>query len=160
MRLEVVTIFAPKREEGYTQSELQGFLMKKDELDVENIKLYWLTEAEEALTVADHLLEKRDYSYALFFGHLAIEKLLKALYVERQKEHAPPMHNLQRLARLAGLSLDQTEIDTLILISSFNIEARYPDMKRSFRKKCTEEYASEQMRNIKRTFTWLRQMIT
>ena len=134
--------------------------MKKGELDKENIKLYWVTEAEEALTVANHLLEKGDYSYALFFGHLAVEKLLKGLYVERQKEHAPPIHNLQRLARLAGLTLDESKINTLILISSFNIEARYPDMKRSFRKKCTEGYTLEQMGNIREIFKWLKETFT
>jgi len=105
-------------------------------------------------------LEKGDYSYALFFGHLAVEKLLKGLYVEPQKEHAPPIHNLQRLAKLAGLTLDESKINTLILISSFNIEARYPDMKRSFRKKCTEEYSVERMGDIREVFKWLNEMFT
>lgn len=132
--------------------------MKNNEIDINNIKLYWITEAEEAFTVADHLLEKGDYSYALFFGHLAIEKILKGLYVERKQEHAPPIHNLQRLARLAGLNLDESKRDTLILISSFNIEARYPDINRSFRKRCTEEYTRVQMRSIKETFKWLKMM--
>ena len=132
--------------------------MKNNEIDINNIKLYWVTEAEEALTAADHLLEKGDYSYALFFGHLAIEKILKGLYVERKQEHAPPIHNLQRLARLAGLNLDESKRDTLILISSFNIEARYPDINRSFRKRCTEEYTRVQMRSIKETFKWLKMM--
>ena len=30
-------------------------MIKKDELNLANIKLYWITEAEEAHTVADHL---------------------------------------------------------------------------------------------------------
>ena len=51
-------------------------MIKKDELNLANIKSYWITEAKEALTAADHLLEKGDYSYALFFGHLSVEKLL------------------------------------------------------------------------------------
>ena len=135
-------------------------MRKKDEVNLTDIKLYWVTEAEEALTVADHLLEKGDYLYALFFGHLAVEKLLKGIYVERQKEHAPPLHNLPRLARLAGINVDESHMDTLILISSFNIEARYPDIKRSFRKKCTKEYALEQMKNIKETLKWLKEMMT
>jgi len=59
--------------------------MKSEQFDVERVKTYWLTEAEEALQVADHLLEKADYSYALFFGHLAIEKLLKALYAKTMR---------------------------------------------------------------------------
>ena len=42
-------------------------------IDVEEIKKFWITEAEEAIQVADHLIEKKDNSYALFFGHLAVE---------------------------------------------------------------------------------------
>lgn len=56
------------------------------ELDVDKIASFWLTEAEEALEVAGHLIAKADYSYALFFGHLAVEKMLKALFVTRQKQ--------------------------------------------------------------------------
>lgn len=40
---------------------------------------YWKTEAEESLEVSRHLFEKNDYSYALFFGHLAVEKIIKAI---------------------------------------------------------------------------------
>ena len=72
--------------------------MPEDKLDTEGIKLYWTIEVDEALSVADHLVEKKDYSYALFFDHLAVEKILKALYVKTSKEHAPPIHNLLRLA--------------------------------------------------------------
>jgi len=133
--------------------------MKKQELDIHNIKIYWINEADEALTVAEHLLEKGDYSYALFFGHLAIEKILKGLYVDIKREHAPPIHNLTRLAKLTGLHLSEEKIEALILISSFNIEARYPDIKRSFRKKCTKEFTLEQMRVIKEIFQWLKEMM-
>ena len=61
---------------------------------------------------------------------------------------------------LANIDLDESHRDTLILVSSFNIEARYPDIKRSFRKKCTKEYTLEQMKNIKETFKWLKTMTT
>jgi hypothetical protein len=81
------------------------------------------------------------------------------LYVDLKKEHAPPIHNLPRIAGLPGLSLDEEKTDALILISSFNIEARYPDLKRSFRKRCTKEYTVEQMGIIKETFEWLKEMI-
>ncbi len=134
--------------------------MSEKKLDIPEIKSYWISEAEEALTVAEHLFEKKDYSYALFFGHLAIEKIIKALYVDHKKEHAPPIHNLQRLARLAEVSLDEEKNETLLVISTFNIEARYPDLKRSFRKKCTKEYTRHQMQVIKETFQWLKGMLT
>lgn len=133
--------------------------MESEKFDVDRIKTYWLTEAKEALQVADHLIEKADYSYALFFGHLAIEKMLKALYAAKVQEHAPPIHNLLRLARGAGLELDETRTDALVTITAFNIEARYPDMKRAFRQKCTPEYTGHQMIRIKELFEWLRSQI-
>lgn len=74
---------------------------------------YWLEEGDEALKVAEHLFEKKDYSYSLFFGHLAVEKILKAIYVQKNGEHAPQIHNLVRLAQQAGLSLNAEQIDSL-----------------------------------------------
>lgn len=133
--------------------------MDEKKIDVEKLKEYWLTEAEEALQVADHLVEKEDNSYALFFGHLAVEKVLKALYVLRRADHAPPVHNLLRLARSAGLKLNDAKTDELIKITAFNIESRYPDVKRAFRQKCTAEFTSSQMQIIKEVFEWLRSLL-
>ena len=126
------------------------------ELDVAQIVAYWVTEAEEALGVADHLVAKADYSYALFFGHLAVEKVLKAQYVFRQEKHAPPLHNLLRLARAAGLEIDEERAEKLITVTAFNLEARYPDFKRSFRQTCTPDYTAQQMSVIKELMQWLR----
>ena len=129
---------------------------KDIELDIKQISAFWLTEAEESLEVADHLIAKADYSYALFFGHLAVEKMLKALFVIRQKQHAPPLHNLLRLARVVGLDLDEATEDKLITITAFNIEARYPDYKRAFRQRCTPEFTKQQMTTIKEVIQWLK----
>lgn len=59
--------------------------MDPQQLNSDEVSKYWFDEAEEALTVLNHLFEKGDYSYALFFGHLAVEKMLKAVYVSRKK---------------------------------------------------------------------------
>ena len=59
-------------------------------------------------------------SFALFFGHLAIEKVLKALYALRLKERAPPIHNLHRLAQAIGLDLDDERTEALLRITAFN----------------------------------------
>ena len=127
---------------------------------MDEVAQYWLDEAEEAITVLDHLFEKGDYSYALFFGHLAIEKMLKGVYAAIRKEHAPPIHNLSRLARMADIQLSSVRKEQLTLITSFNIEARYPDLKRSFWMKCTSDYATEQIKVIKDVMIWLREAMT
>ena len=117
----------------------------KDEFDAEAVVRYWFAEAEESLVVAGHLVEKADYSYALFFAHLAIEKELKGLHVVKQGRHAPPIHNLLRLAKAVGIGLDQQRTEALARITAFSIEARYPDIKQDFRRRCTKEYTVEQM---------------
>lgn len=104
--------------------------MASEQFDPNLVKNFWLSEAEEALHVANHLVEKMDYSYALFFGHLAIEKILKSIYVIRNKAHAPPTHNLLRLAKQAGLNLSESQSNEMVTVTSFNIEGRYPDFKK------------------------------
>lgn len=133
--------------------------MRRETFDTEKVISYWLTEAQESLQVADHLVEKRDFSYALFFGHLAIEKILKAIHAARLQEHAPPIHNLLRLAKITGLEPDETQTEALLTITAFNIEARYPDLKRAFREQCTSEYTQRQLTSIKEIFVWLRSLL-
>ncbi len=138
--------------------------MRQETFDTEQVIRYWLTEAQESLQVADHLVEKGDFSYALFFGHLAIEKILKAIYAARLQEHAPPIHNLLRLAKIIGLEPDELQTEALLTITAFNIEARYPearypDLKRAFRQQCTPEYTQSQLASIKEIFVWLRSLL-
>lgn len=116
-----------------------------DDFDAQAVAQHWFTESDEALVVASHLIEKGDYSYALFFGHLAVEKELKGLHAIRQGRHAPPTHNLLRLAKAAGLELSESRTEVLVTITAFNIESRYPDFRRDFRRKCTLDYTDEQM---------------
>ena len=79
--------------------------MGKQQFDAKKVTDFWVAEAEEALQVAANLVASKDYSYALFFGHLAIEKLLKALHAHTLKSHAPPIHNLVGLATSLNLKL-------------------------------------------------------
>ena len=55
----------------------------------------------------------------------------------------------ERCKSLPGLTI------TCLLIIIF--DEPYPDLKRSFRKKCTKDYATEQIRVIKDIMKWLRE---
>lgn len=125
-------------------------------MDIEKVKNYWAEEATEALQVAWHLFEKKDYSYALFFGHLAIEKILKAIYVSEKKEHAPYIHNLVKLAEITNIQLTKAQKEKLIEITTFNLESRYPDERRSFRSKCTQDFTSSELNKTEEIFNWLK----
>lgn len=111
------------------------------------------------MTVANHLFEKEDYSYALFFGHLAVEKILKALYVVKRKEQAPYIHSLYRLAEMIEFPLTEFRKDQLIKFTAYNLESRYPDEKRSFRQKCDQEFTQKELAEINEVFKWLKSML-
>ena len=128
--------------------------MEKDELVA-----YWVETANKDYQTMKHLYDSGDYHWALFVGHLIIEKLLKAHFVQVNNTQPSFSHNLLKLAEMANVELDEGQEDLLDLITSFNIRARYPDYKLDFYQKCTKKYAEEQIRNIEELRKWLIQKL-
>ncbi|HJX50679.1 MAG TPA: HEPN domain-containing protein [Candidatus Nanoarchaeia archaeon] len=120
---------------------------------------YWIKSAEKDWMVAGHLFEKEDYPYALFFGHLTIEKLLKAIFVSKVDEPPPFTHRLTYLAEKTGIAISPERMELLEIITDFNLEARYPDEKFSFHKKCTKEFTETNLKKIEEIREWLLQQI-
>jgi len=143
-------------DQGVCGARYEGKSMSEEGFDAQSVAQYWFAEARGTLVAADHLVEKGDYSYALFFGHLAVEKELRGLYALRRGQHAPPLHNLLRLAKGANLEPSEKQTEVFLRVTAFNIEARYPDPKQSFRQKCTREYVAEQMAAIGEVLSWLK----
>jgi HEPN domain-containing protein len=102
---------------------------------------YWLIASKEDFDSAEILFENKKYHHALFFCHLSIEKMLKAIIVKSAKTAPPLIHDLIRLAEKAKLPLSEAQINELAEITTFNIEARYDDYKLSFRKKATRRFS-------------------
>lgn len=94
-------------------------------MDVEKQIEYWRTGARRDLAAARSLLENRHPEHALFFAHLALEKVLKA-HVSKTTQKIPPrIHNLVRLTEIAKLSLGEDELNTLRRFDKYQIEGRY-----------------------------------
>lgn len=106
----------------------------------------WVDGANDALDTANKLYISKKYHHALFFLHLALEKILKALYISLKDEAPPYIHNLKQISELAGLELNTTEVDQLDQISEFNVSARYEEHKYKIYKKATKEYTDEWMK--------------
>lgn len=120
----------------------------------EEIILYWLESSERDLVTVEHLFEKGDYTWALFVGHLTVEKVLKACFVKRCKGQPPYTHNLLRLAEKSELDLSEDQKDLLVTITTFNIRTRYDDYKQEFYKTCTKEFAGEWIEKIQGFIQW------
>ena len=125
-------------------------------IDVEKTIGYWLESAAYDLETGKTLLRSKRYPYALFFGHLAMEKVLKALVVKQTGDHAPYSHSLVVLAVKTALEIPETMLAQLAEFMEFHTEARYPDAKMDFYEKCTKEFAQEKFKEIKEVYSWLR----
>jgi HEPN domain-containing protein len=124
--------------------------------DVQKTISYWLEGAKYDLGVANAMFKSKKYPYALFMGHLSLEKLLKAFVVKRTKNHAPFSHSLPYLADKAGAKLPQSILIKLREFMEFHFEARYPDANKAFYNKCTKTYTAEKLKEVKEVFEWVR----
>lgn len=105
----------------------------------ESIKI-WIDGAQDALDTCDTLFEAKRYHHALFFLQLALEKILKGLYVSKKDDAAPYSHNLVDLAQRLGLTITNEDYEKMAEISEFNVSARYESHKHKIYKKATEEF--------------------
>ena len=105
--------------------------------------------------------EAEQYTWALFIGHLVIEKLLKGLYakVNNNNPYPPKIHNLNILAERCNIEVDERKARILMTCNSFNISARYEDYKNEFFERCTKKYTVEQIKNIEEVRLWLKKIL-
>lgn len=119
---------------------------------------YWHEAALRDRETAQSLKDLKRYDWSLFIYHLAIEKLLKALVVQAERT-PPPIHQLNRLAELAGLKITPMYQEWLTEITDYNIEARYDDEKMSFYQKATGGYTRAWHQKCNEIFLWLEKQL-
>jgi len=88
----------------------------------------------------------------LFFAHLALGNLLKAHVCRHTKDLAPKIHNLVRLAELSGLTLEKKQVEFLAEMNEFNIEGRYPRVRKIT---LTSAEVDALIHNTEEIFQWL-----
>ena len=131
-------------------------MAKKIKFDIEKTIGYWRDGAEYDLGVAAAMLKAGKYPYTLFMGHLAVEKLLKAIVVKKTRSHAPITHSLPLLAERSGLIIPEATQLKLKEFVEFHIEARYPSEQKAFYNRCKKAYTTEKFAEIKEVFKWLK----
>jgi HEPN domain-containing protein len=86
----------------------------------------------------------------------SIEKALKAL-ISTDNEVPMPIHNLPQLAMAAGIwDVLQTEQRIYLrALTTYAIEARYPERRYRLYQQCTREEAERLLRTTKEMIAWL-----
>ena len=88
---------------------------------------YWQQGALDDLETAKILIENKRLLHGLFFCHLVIEKIIKALVVKQTEDIAPRSHNLIYLSELAKLDFPDDDEIFLGILMKYQLQGRYPD---------------------------------
>ncbi|MBI5034261.1 MAG: HEPN domain-containing protein [Chloroflexi bacterium] len=120
--------------------------MSENHADINTQIKYWKTLANVNLKTANSLFEKRRHMHALFFGHLYLEVLLKALIVQHTYKDAPFGHKLYTLALKAALEINEAQHDLLTRFTAYNITARYPDQRLLLYKRFDRKFTQAELK--------------
>lgn len=133
--------------------------MDDNQINIEKIVSHWNSSPNLDFQTMLNLFDCKDYHWALFMGHLVIEKLIKAKMVKDTNQHAPFTHDLRKLKMISGLEHDDEKIKWLDTITTFNFNARYGDYKQEFYHKCTKDYTNQWIDNIKTLRLWIKERL-
>jgi len=133
--------------------------MDNSQLDINSIVKHWIETSDNDFDTMLTLFCSKTYHWALFMGHISIEKLLKAYHIKKNQNHAPFTHNLYRLAELSDLELSEEYAEWLFKITAFNLNARYDDYKKEFYSICTADFTKEWIEKIKILQQWIKQKL-
>ncbi len=106
----------------------QGSLAGASQMDVEKQIEYWRNGAGEDMAAARSLLDAGHPRQALFFAHLALEKMLKAHITKATQDIPPRTHDLLRLAEMAAIPVRGEQRQFLARLQQHCLQGRYPDL--------------------------------
>ncbi len=111
---------------------------------------YWLRNSEGDLDRAEMCFDKFDFVFGMLRIHLALEKTLKAVWVDHNTALTPPKtHNLVWLVEQTTVKFSEDDLVFLNDMNRFQLEGRYPDYKNSIYHFTTKEYSFRQFEKTK-----------
>lgn len=93
----------------------------------DDVIAHWRKGAQESLRLAKHAHNDGSYALSLFHLHLALEKALKALYMEQKRMEAPLTHDLLEIALQLDRPWTDEEKNHLSQMTEYAVAARYDD---------------------------------
>ena len=115
----------------------------------------WVEQARYDLETAEAMQKAGRWLYVLFCCQQSVEKMLKAIISRKTKQLPPRIHNLMRLAELAGLTLSEERITLLRKLTAYYLQSRYPEEIADLRRSATPEMAKKIFEQTGEMVQWL-----
>lgn len=117
---------------------------------------FWVAQAEDDWTAVATLFKGRNYLQSLFFAHLVIEKICKALWIKHNEGNVPPRtHNLIHLLSTTPIKLSDDKNEFMLSLNRFQLEGRYPDYLNKMHNICNEPFTTTIINQTNELRLWL-----
>lgn len=121
---------------------------------------YWLDIADYDLETAKSMLTSGRYLYVVFMCQQAIEKVIKALYINILDAEPPRSHNLAFIFNKLGIAASADTLELFNKLSAHYINNRYPEYKNKLSSLLDKNTAEEFITKTEETYKWLKSLIT
>lgn len=116
----------------------------------------WFKQADYDMETAEFMFNGERYFYAVFMCHLSIEKALKGLIIQKNKEAPPKTHNLIYLIELINLELPEDMYDFVFTLNRVSVLTRYPDDLQRMLKEYNNDKTKEIIKKGRELLKWLK----
>jgi len=110
---------------------------------------HWVNSSDENMKDLSAALKSKRRANALYSGHQALEKILKAVLAAQNKEIVH-IHKIERLVDLCGFIISDIERLELARITGFYMNTKYSSAKSQFRQSCTPQFTAENVAIIRK----------
>ena len=120
---------------------------------------YWYDLSAYDKGSAEAMYKAGRYLYVLFMCQQAVEKMLKGLVVQETGEFPPKTHDLERLARLTGILMEEGQLEFLKLLTDYYIETRYPEDLTALSSDLDKKKSQSYLKETEAFLEWLNQKL-
>lgn len=117
---------------------------------------YWKSGADNDLETANILIQNTKIIQGLFFCHLSIEKILKAIFVKVNVQIPPKSHDIFYLADKADIVMPEEQMLIAQILMKYQLEGRYPEY---YPKPPTYDLATKYFIETQNLLEWLKKKL-
>lgn len=89
---------------------------------------YWIDFANDDWESVQILFKSGKFTQGLFFTHLVLEKISKALWLKDNEANYPPkIHDILKILNKTKVVLEDEDLIYLNALNVYQLEGRYPD---------------------------------
>ena len=115
-----------------------------------------IAEASQDLGASEALAKAGYYAHSLFFAHLILEKICKAIWMKHKNSiNYPYTHNLIKLIKETNIILTDEQVQFYSDMNLFQTKGRYPDTLHAIEKTITIDTYNKFSGQLKTEIEWL-----